>query len=160
MELWHDVGTGLDRDDLLVASPIGPQLGDHYPVEVWSVGDARLLARFDTVVDFGGHRLALATAEDRLVVVAAAYDRLGVAGYDAMFGEGLWQRPNLKRAQHLEPADRLVVVSFERGPAHVLEASTGTTLATVRGCPALLDEPLRRCWPGVGIRPHRPLGHD
>jgi hypothetical protein len=128
----QDLGTSVDRDDVVVASAT-EGLSDHYPVDVWSLPNPTLLSRFDTVVDFGGRRLALATKQGRLLVVAAAYDRLGLAGYDAMTGERLWQRTELKRSQRVSPAGELVTASFDRGPTHVLDGSTGMTVATVQG---------------------------
>lgn len=90
-------------------------------------------SHFDTVVDFGGRRLALATKQGRLLVVAAAYDRLGLAGYDALTGERLWQRTDLKRSQRVSPAGHVVTASFDSGPTHVLDGSTGMTVASVQG---------------------------
>lgn len=136
MTYWHDLGTAVDRDDLIVASPITP-VSDHYPVDVWSLAGPKRLSRFDSVLDFGGRRLALVTEADRAVVVAAAYDRLGVAAYDATTGDLLWRRADLKRAQSVTSAGRVVTISFDRGPTQVIDGLTGQTTATVRGARAV-----------------------
>jgi hypothetical protein len=67
-----------------------------HAVEVWSLAERRLMSSFETVLDPGGRRLAL-LAEDRPIVVAGAYHRHGICAYDALSGDRLWQRKELKR---------------------------------------------------------------
>jgi hypothetical protein len=107
-------------------------------VEVWSVQASTLLSAFDTVLDFGGDRLALCTPPDRAVVVAGAWERQGVCGYDATTGERLWQRKDLKRVGPIAPAGdgSSVAACFQDRSMHVLAAGAGTTVAQVRGARA------------------------
>jgi hypothetical protein len=101
-------------------------------VRLWSFADHSLTAELDTVLDFGGQRLALCGAETP-IVVAGAWERHGICGY-APDGTRLWQRKDLRQPQHISPAagGALVVACFDQRPLHVLDAVSGETRATVR----------------------------
>lgn len=103
-------------------------------VRLWSFADRSLVAELDTVLDFGGHRLALCEADGAPVVVAGAWERHGVCAY-AADGTRLWQRKDLRQPQHLSPAagGELLAACFEEGPMHVVRAGSGETVAKVRG---------------------------
>jgi hypothetical protein len=106
-------------------------------VEVWSIPERRRVSRFETVLDPGGRRLAFVGAE-RPVVVAAAWARYGIRGYDAVTGECLWQRRDLKKAQILTTVSgRRVAAGIEGRPLHVLSCDTGETLLMLRGVSSL-----------------------
>jgi hypothetical protein len=106
-------------------------------VTVWS-GEARKpLATFDTVYEFGGRRLAVVDGKPP-IVVAGAWARHGVCAYEATSGSVLWHRRDLRQVQTLRPlpGGRLGV-GFERRVFHVLAASSGETVTTMRGVYAL-----------------------
>ncbi len=109
----------------------------------------------ETILNFGGRRLALCTTSDRMVVVAGAWERHGICGYDASTGERLWQRRDLKRVQSLSPAGdgSAVAACFDSCLMQVLDAASGTTIATVRA--------VRRFWQSrhVAIGAVEVLGH-
>lgn len=116
-------------------------------VQVWSIAEQAPRARFDTILDFGGRRLALCASQHRTVVVAGAWERHGICGYDASTGERLWQRNDLKKVQSLSPTDSAgVAACFDTRSMHVLDAVSGATVATVRG--------VRRFWQS----PYQPIG--
>ena len=101
-------------------------------VHVWSRERAARCATFETVHDFGGRRVALVPGE-RPVVVAGAYTRHGVCGYD-LSGERLWQDRSRTNVQILTAlAGGRVAVSYNRGPTRVLEAVTGEEVRSLRG---------------------------
>ncbi len=117
-------------------------------VSLWSAGFREPLASFPTTWSFGGHRLALAGDANGPIAVTAAWERHGVCAYDAMTGSLIWQRKDRKRVQHLAALPGLAAVTAcsDDGPMHVLELSTGSTLARVRG--------VRSCYakrPGVPL---------
>jgi hypothetical protein len=91
-------------------------------------------APVQTVLSFGGDRLALCEPGGELVIVAAAWERHGVCGYSGNNGERLWQRKDLKRAGPLSPAGdgSLVAAAINGGALQVLNASTGDSVASVR----------------------------
>lgn len=111
-------------------------------VTVWSLKQRQLVAAFNTVLDFGGVRLAMAGGE-RPKVIAGAYLVHGVAGYDALSGEIVWHRKDLKGVQQVSVCEetRKVAVGLERGPLHVLDLETGETFFTFRGAKSAAIDP-------------------
>jgi hypothetical protein len=110
-------------------------------VRLWSFADRTLAAELETVLDFGGQRLALCGSETPLVV-AGAWERHGICGY-APDGTQLWQRKDLRQPQHISPAagGALAVAGFDQRPLHVLVAESGETVATVRAVRRFYDSP-------------------
>ncbi len=125
----QDIATLLSGDDLVAT------VGSGTAVSVWSVEDASLFARFKTVWEFGGRRLALCGSAGRPIVVAGAWGSPGVSGYDGRSGEVLWERRDLTRSGRIAPAGdgSLASVCFSDRPMHVLDADSGATSAKVRG---------------------------
>jgi hypothetical protein len=103
---------------------------------LWSLAGRKLVSRLDTVLDGGGRRLALCRrGPDRApVVVAGAYTRHGVRAYDPTNGDILWERKDLRGLGALGAAvgGDAVAVNGER-PLQILDASTGETVARLRG---------------------------
>lgn len=101
-------------------------------VHVWSRERAERCATFETVYDFGGRRVALVPGEPP-VVVAGAYTRHGVCGYD-LSGKRLWQDRSRTNVQILTAlSGGRVAVSYNRGPTRVLDAATGEEVRSLRG---------------------------
>ena len=122
----REVATPPWEEDLLVTAQF------ERVVHVWSSERAARCATFETVYDFGGRRLALVPGE-RPVVVAGAYTRHGVCGYD-LTGKRLWQDRSRTNVQILTAlAGGRVAVSCNRGPTRVLEAATGDEVRSLRG---------------------------
>lgn len=101
-------------------------------VTVWSIRERRALATIDTVMDFGGERLAV-LGEPDVRVVAGVWERHGICAYD-LAGELVWQRKDLKKPQVLKPVfgESTLAAALEARPLHVLARATGETVATVR----------------------------
>jgi hypothetical protein len=109
-------------------------------VRVFSISGKALVATLETILDFGGGRLVL-QASPTPVVVAAAYHRHGVVAY-GLDGETRWQRKDLKKPQLLEPIpDGTISVGMEEKALHLLAASSGETLQTIRGVRRLFHNP-------------------
>ena len=110
-------------------------------VEVWDLRPVRRIAKFETVLDFGGRRLVLSDGGD--VLVAAAYHRFGVAAYAADTGMLLWHRRDIKRAQCLSVShsSSVVYVGVERGPCLALSLDDGTQARQLRGVRAVVESP-------------------
>ncbi|WP_432542915.1 WD40 repeat domain-containing protein [Kineococcus sp. SYSU DK002] len=122
----RQVAVPLWEEDLLVTAEF------ERVVHVWSRERAARCATFETVYDFGGRRVALVPGE-RPVVVAGAYTRHGVCGYD-LSGERLWQDRSRSNVQVLTAlAGGRVAVSCDRGPTRVLDAATGKEVRSLRG---------------------------
>jgi hypothetical protein len=101
-------------------------------VFVWSFRRRGLLSTFDTVLDFGGERLALIGGE-KPVLVAAAYHALGLVGYDAISGGVLWARKDLKKVQHIAVSNsEQLLVGFEGQRFRRINPRTGNEVSSSR----------------------------
>ncbi len=122
----RDVAAPPWEEDLLVtAQPKGV-------VDVWSLVRGARCATFETVWGSGGWRGALVPGEHP-VVVAGAWERHGVCGYD-LTGQRLWQdrsRTNVEAVTALTGGR--VVVTHLRRATRVLEAATGEEVRSLRG---------------------------
>lgn len=101
-------------------------------VHVGSITTGAPSITFETIFDWGGRRLALVSDDDP-VVVAGAWTRHGVCGYD-LAGMRLWQDTSRSAVQVITSlADGRVAVSYSRGPTRVLQAASGRQLRSLHG---------------------------
>jgi outer membrane protein assembly factor BamB len=110
-------------------------------VATWNVTAGSLLAVFDTVLDFGGRRLAIDSKGERCA--AAAYTGKGLMCRGATDGTALWTRRDLKRLQFVAFSHdglRLFCGSDAR-PCIVLDAATGEQVGALRGVRRLWESP-------------------
>jgi hypothetical protein len=125
VEIRH-IACGLSENDLFLTAEF------ERVVSVWSLSRRALVARFETVLDFGGRRLALLALPDP-VVLAAAFDGGRVAAYD-IHGEVMWERQDLHGAQTISPLQQgRAAVELERRSLQLIDASTGEPLGQLRG---------------------------
>ena len=102
-------------------------------VSVWDVQSGEHVSTFETVLDFGGRRLAI--NERGNLCAAAAYSRLGLACYETGIGSLVWSRADLKQLQRLSVSadgSRLYCGS-EITACAVLDFETGQSLDLWRG---------------------------
>lgn len=102
-------------------------------VAVWSLRSKERIAEFETVLDYGGRRLAWVPGEEP-VVVAGGYASGGVAAYDAVTGRTLWHRPEFRGVQSLIgiPGTTQCAVGIEGRSMRILDAVTGEIVTTFR----------------------------
>lgn len=102
-------------------------------VYTWSIATGKKIAEFNTIMDTGGRRLALANSKD--VFVAGAYYRYGVACYQLTNGKKLWHRNDLKGVQviKISPDDTTVFCGFSDKSGVFISLDTGVTIEKVRG---------------------------
>ena len=114
-------------------APVAALAAFQHRVAMWNLAALRLTIEFDTVLDFGGKRLAL--SPDGACCIGAAYIRRGLAAYSTNTGEMLWSRLDLKQAQRVSfSADgSKVYCGFDRRACHVLDPHSGHTVRTIRG---------------------------
>ena len=110
-------------------------------VAVWDFDPPARVSSFDTILDFGGDRLAV--SDDGQVVLAAAYRRFGLAAYEATDGKPLWQRRDIKRPQRLSVshARAAVYVGTDASACQVVSLSTGVTIDRLRGVRNVVESP-------------------
>jgi hypothetical protein len=125
MRIHHLAAAPWD-DDLVVTGAF------ERAVEVWSSRRGDRVAAFDTVLDGGGRRLALAHVPDP-VVVAGAWVRHGVRGY-GLDGSDLWRNRSRTNVQTLTAlTGGRVAVGYEGRPTVVLDGATGKEVLSLRG---------------------------
>ena len=102
-------------------------------VQVWLLDPRRSLPGFQTIVDYGGQRLAVCGPPETPIVVGGSWGLRSLAGYQASDGSILWQR-RLGHVQWITPSSdgHSVAVCLDRGPMLVVEAATGVTTLEVR----------------------------
>lgn len=102
-------------------------------VLVWDMITGKRLARLETILDFGGMRLALSMKN--VCCLAASYEKEGLACYDILKGSLCWQRKDLRKIQKivLSPNERYLYCCFDEKPCHVIDVITGQTCDQFRG---------------------------
>ncbi len=94
-----------------------------------------------TTFDFGGRRLALSDELDG--ILAAAYDRYGLALYTGNTGHEVWRRKDIRKVQDisLSPDGLTAYCGMEAAPLAVIDLRTGDTKRRVRGVRFLCASP-------------------
>lgn len=113
-------------------------------VSIWDLDPIRVVATFETILDFGGQRIRL--SNDGAIVLCAAYHRDGVAAYDCATGRLLWQNRGVKRPQRLTTSrtSRLTYVGVEGGPCLALSLDDGSVVERIRGVGRVVESPFDR----------------
>lgn len=96
-----------------------------------------MIDQMETMLDFGGRRLAL-TPDGSTCIVGSWGERgtgqRGLAAYSVPYGRLLWNRSDIRRIQSVAASGsgREIYCGVENTHVYIIEASTGTTLSTVR----------------------------
>jgi hypothetical protein len=101
-------------------------------VHVWDIASRKHIRSLETILDFGGRRLAISC--DGHLLVAGAYRTGGVACYSIENGNKVWQRPDLRQPQiiHFSNDDNRIIVGDGKGTCRILERERGQTLKELR----------------------------
>jgi hypothetical protein len=106
-------------------------------VQIWSWKTGQQLGEFQTVLDFGGRRLAL-TPDGSICIVGAWGQRgrggRGLAAYSIPDGRVLWNRKDIRHIQcvRLSGSGREIYCGVEGSSAHIIETASGEPLGRVR----------------------------
>ncbi len=114
-------------------------------VHIWDLKLERQICCFESIFESGGKRLAI--SEDGKLCVAGAYDKHGIAMYDALNGDTIWQRKDLNKVQGLYFSScyqDCILACFDNKPCHVLEAKTGETMTTIKGLRKFAESPFAK----------------
>ena len=112
-------------------------------VQIWSWKTGRQLGEFETMLDFGGTRLAL-TPDGSACIVGGWSQRgrgpRGLGAYSVPDGKLLWNRDEIRHIQHVTVSGdgKEIYCGVEGTSAYVLDAATGETLSRVRGATAII----------------------
>jgi hypothetical protein len=94
-------------------------------VQIWSWETQRLLGEFQSLLDFGGRRLAL--TKNGTICITGSWTS-GLAAFALPHGEALWHRKDIKHIQHVsvDASDRVVYCGLESNRLLTLDVNTGT----------------------------------
>lgn len=113
-------------------------------VQIWDWDKARQIGEFETILDFGGQRLALA-AGGSICITGSWTD--GLAAYSVPSGDGIWQRPDLTRVQLLTlgASGQEINCGFDTSPLAVIDVNTGDVLKTLPDTRRIFASRFCRC---------------
>lgn len=128
------VATSYDGDIAAVAE-------FEHNVQIWNIRTVQRLSSFETTMDFGGTRLAI--NQSGTICFAGAYERQGIAAYDAQTGEELWRRKDLKKVQKLRASldGGRLFCGFESRDFLILDESDGQSLEAISGAVDVWESP-------------------
>lgn len=112
-------------------------------VQIWSWKTGQQLGEFQTMLDFGGRRLAL-TPDGSACIVGAWGQRgdggRGLAAYSIPDGGILWNRTDIRHTQcvRVSGSGREIYCGVEGSSAHIIETATGATLGRVRSASEII----------------------
>lgn len=131
-------------------------------VQIWSWKTGEQLGEFQTMLDFGGRRLAL-TPDGRSCIVGAWGQRgrgpRGLAAYSIPDGKLLWNREEIRHIQYvsLGGSGREIYCGTDDSSAHIINSATGETLERVRGAKRVLGS--RYTGDRLVVQTGRPAGY-
>ncbi len=111
-------------------------------VQIRDLQSREKIGEFRSILDYGGDRLAI--SEDGSYCATGAYNRHGIATYNAENGNLIWQRKDLKKVQRLKYArypENSLFAFFDEKPCSVLNRESGETLRMVRGLRGMSEHP-------------------
>jgi len=91
----------------------------------WNIDTYEHISEFNTVLDFGGQRLAI--SGDGTRCIAAAYSRYGISMYDILTGSVIWHRRDINKVQFVtfDPLNETIYVGADEKPLLILNKDNG-----------------------------------
>jgi outer membrane protein assembly factor BamB len=109
-------------------------------VQIFDIKTQKVISEFDTILDFGGQRLAI--SEDGQICICGCWERHGVCAYATKTGKLIWQRKDLKKVQHIQTLildGNKVFARFEVGTSRTIDINTGSDIDKVTGAKFYLE---------------------
>lgn len=103
-------------------------------VQIIDLKSLQVISEFDTILDFGGQRLAI--SEDGEICICGCWVRHGICAYEAKTGKLIWQRKDLKKVQNIQIlyADKTkFFAQFEIGVSRIFDINTGLEIDRLSG---------------------------
>lgn len=99
-------------------------------VQIFDINTLQIISEFDTILDFGGQRLAISV--DGQICICGCWERHGICAYETKTGKLIWQRKDLKKVQHIQNlfADKSkFFAQFEVGASRIIDKSSKIQIA-------------------------------
>lgn len=115
-------------------------------VQIWSGQTGQQIGEFNTLLDFGGQRLAL--TPDGTTCIAGAWGKLGrgprgLAAYSVPDGKLLWNRHEIRHIQYVSILDagRKIFCGTDNTAAQIIETATGNMIEKIKAARKLWESP-------------------
>jgi hypothetical protein len=93
-----------------------------------------IISEFETVLDYGGTRLAI--SENGNICVCGCWERYGICGYEVKSGKKIWQRKDLKKVQGMQlmrSNGNSLFAYFEDKASQIIDINNGETITKIVG---------------------------
>lgn len=121
-------------------------------VYLFRLNSPNFVCKYETVLDFGGTRLAF--DEENQLCVAANYYSPGVACYNLTSGVLRWDRRDIRKTQSVRIiSDGMVALEQDGMPLHLLDLKSGASVERIRGYRDIVPSPFAQV---RFIEKHRP----
>jgi hypothetical protein len=103
-------------------------------VQIFDINSLHIISEFDTVLDFGGQRLAI--SEDGKICICGCWGRHGICAYETETGKLIWRPEDLIKAQHIQilySDNSKFFAQFEVGASRIFDINTGLETDKVHG---------------------------
>jgi WD40 repeat protein len=103
-------------------------------VQIVDVLNQVVISEFETILDYGGRRLAI--SEDSQSCICGSWARYGICCYDINTGSLIWQRKDLKKVQHIQTLrsdTNIVFAQFNTGASRLLNINDGSDVKKMPG---------------------------
>jgi outer membrane protein assembly factor BamB len=109
-------------------------------VQIFDMNFLQIISEFDTILDFGGQRLAI--SEDGKICICGCWERHGICAYETKTGKLIWQRKDLKKVQHIHilyADNSKFFAQFEVGASRTFDINSGLEIDKVSGAKYLFN---------------------
>jgi len=122
-------------------------------VHIWNIHDGAKVAVFDTVLDFGGRRLAI-SRDGRTCITGTYHGQYlsesrvsggAIAAYSTSDGRRIWENKRIKRIQGINFSfheSGKLYATFDDQPCRIISCSSGEEIEKIRGVRWIEDSPL------------------
>jgi WD40 repeat protein len=103
-------------------------------VQIFDINSQQVISEFDTILDFGGRRLAI--SEDGNICICGCWERHGICAYETKTGKLIWQRKDLKKVQHIHillSDNTKFFAHFEVGGSRIIDMNSGSDIDKLSG---------------------------
>ena len=103
-------------------------------VQIFDITSLQVISEFDTILDFGGHRLVI--SEDGKICICGCWERHGICAYETESGKIVWQRKDLKKVQHIQIIQSdlgKIFACFNAGKSRILDITSGEDIGSITG---------------------------
>jgi len=103
-------------------------------VQIFDIDTLNTISEFNSILSFGGKRITINELGN--ICVCGAWAKFGLVGYNALNGEVIWQRKDLKKVQHLSilrSNSDLFFANFSKSASKLISFKDGSEINKIIG---------------------------